>query len=66
MAIAEQYDEIARCNRCGFCQVACPVFRATGRETGVARGRIAMLRALVEKRAEWNRELEDSLFACLL
>ena len=66
MPISEHYDEIARCNRCGFCQVACPVFRATGREAGVARGRIALLRSLVEKRVEWSPALEDPLFACLL
>jgi glycolate oxidase iron-sulfur subunit len=66
MAIEEHYDEIARCNRCGFCQVACPVFRATGHEAGVARGRLALLRALIEKRIDWNHELEEPLFACLL
>jgi glycolate oxidase iron-sulfur subunit len=66
MPIREQYDEIARCNRCGFCQVACPIFRATGNEAGVARGRLAMLRALVEGRATWSKDLEDPLFACLL
>ncbi len=66
MPISEHYDEIARCNRCGFCQVACPVFRATGHEAGVARGRIALLRALIENRAEWSPALADPLFACLL
>ena len=66
MPIREQYDEIARCNRCGFCQVACPIFRSTGNEAGVARGRIAMLRALIEGRATWSKDLEEPLFACLL
>jgi len=66
MEIEKQYDQIARCNRCGFCQVACPIFRATGHETGVARGRIALLRAIVEGRLEWDRTLEEPLFACLL
>ena len=66
MHIEEHYDEIARCNRCGFCQVACPIFRASGHEAGVARGRIALLRALIEKRIPWDSELEDPLFACLL
>ena len=66
MAVEEQYDEIARCNRCGFCQVACPIFRATGHEGGVARGRIALLRAIIEGRIDWDKELEEPLFACLL
>lgn len=66
MSIEQQYDEISRCNRCGFCQVACPIFRATGHEAGVARGRVALLRALIEKRLDWNDELKEPLFNCLL
>ena len=66
MEIEKQYDKIARCNRCGFCQVACPVFRATGHEAGVARGRIALLRGLVEKRLDWDSRLQEPLFDCLL
>lgn len=66
MSIAKHYDEIAQCNRCGFCQVACPVFRSTGHESGVARGRLAVLRAIVENRLEWNGELEEPLYDCLL
>ena len=66
MGIEEHYDEIARCNRCGFCQAACPIFRASGHEGGVARGRIALLRAIIEGRIDWDKELEEPLFACLL
>jgi glycolate oxidase iron-sulfur subunit len=65
MDIAEYYDEVSQCNKCGFCQVACPIFRSTGHESGVARGRLALLRALIEGRLDWNKELEDPLFDCL-
>ena len=65
MDISEQYDAIAQCNKCGFCQVACPIFRSTGHESGVARGRLALLRALIEGRLEWNKELEEPLYDCL-
>ena len=65
MDIRELYDDIARCNRCGFCQTACPIFRATGHEAGVARGRLALLRAIIEGRVEWSEELKEPLFACL-
>jgi len=66
MTFLEYYNEIVRCNRCGFCQEACPVFRATGHEAGVARGRLALLRAIIEKRLVWSKEIEEPLFACLL
>ncbi|HID24297.1 MAG TPA: (Fe-S)-binding protein, partial [Planctomycetaceae bacterium] len=66
MGLRDHYDEIVRCNRCGFCQVACPIMRATGHEAGVARGRIALLRALIEGRLDWSEEIEEPLFTCLL
>ena len=64
--IKQHYDDIAQCNRCGFCQVACPVFRATGHESGVARGRLALLRAIIEERLDWSDDLEGPLYDCLL
>ena len=65
MTVSANYDAIAQCNKCGFCHVACPIFRATGHESGVARGRLALLRGIIEKRVEWNEEMEDPLFTCL-
>ncbi len=65
MDIKEDYDAIAQCNKCGFCQVACPVFRSTGNESGVARGRLALMRGIIEDRVEWSNELEGPLFNCL-
>ncbi len=65
MTVSAYYDDIAKCNKCGFCHVACPIFRATGHESGVARGRLALLRGIIEKRVEWDEELEDPLFTCL-
>ncbi|SHH46082.1 (Fe-S)-binding protein [Desulfofustis glycolicus] len=65
MTVSAYYDDIAKCNKCGFCHVACPIFRTTGHESGVARGRLALLRGIIEKRVEWNEELEDPLFTCL-
>ena len=66
MDIAPYYDEIAHCNKCGFCQVACPIFRVTGHESGVARGRLALLRAIIEGRLDWSENIEAPLFDCLL
>lgn len=65
MDILKEYDAISQCNKCGFCQVACPVFRSTGHESGVARGRLALMRGIIEERVQWTKELEDPLFNCL-
>ncbi|MCU0563403.1 MAG: (Fe-S)-binding protein, partial [Desulfobacterales bacterium] len=66
MNLTERYDAIAHCNHCGFCQTACPIFRSTGYEGGVARGRLALLRAVIEGRLGWSPELEEPLYSCLL
>lgn len=65
MDIHDDYDAISQCNKCGFCQVACPIFRSTGHESGVARGRLALMRGIIEDRIKWDRDLEDPLFTCL-
>jgi glycolate oxidase iron-sulfur subunit len=58
--------EIAKCNRCGFCQAACPVYRITGREAATARGHNAHLTAVVEGAIALDRDLGSPMNECLL
>ena len=60
------YDTIAQCNRCGFCQAGCPVFRVTGEEHSLARGRQAIARSLILGNLELTPEVFHSLEDCLL
>ena len=60
------YDEVARCNRCGFCQPTCPIYRVTGKEGSVARGHHAHVRSVIEGRLDFSPEMKASLFECLL
>lgn len=66
MALTEHLQQIISCNHCGFCQVACPIFRVTGREDGVARGRVALLASLMDGKLPWSAQVEEPLFNCLL
>ncbi len=69
MAIAELTplnDLIAKCNRCGFCQAGCPVFRVTGEEHSLSRGRLAIARGLMLGEIELTREVFEALEDCLL
>jgi glycolate dehydrogenase iron-sulfur subunit len=69
MAIAELTplsDEIAKCNRCGFCQAGCPVFRVTGEEHSLSRGRLAIARGLMLGELELTRDVFEALEDCLL
>ena len=69
MAIAELvplYEVIAKCNRCGFCQAGCPVFRVTGEEHSLSRGRLAVARGLMLGTLELTPEVMSALDDCLL
>lgn len=59
-------DELDKCNRCGFCQTRCPVYRITGRESSVARGHLARLRAAIQGEIPFDDDIRSSLFECLM
>jgi glycolate oxidase iron-sulfur subunit len=60
------FDTIAQCNRCGFCQAGCPVFRVTGEEHSLARGRQAIARSLILGNLDLSKEVIEALEDCLL
>ncbi len=69
MAITELLplnDLIAKCNRCGFCQAGCPVYRVTGEEHSLSRGRWAVARGLMLGELELTPEVARALEDCLL
>jgi glycolate oxidase iron-sulfur subunit len=54
-----------RCNKCGFCQAHCPIYKVTGIEWTSARGRISLIRsALLDKELD-TKELDAPLNNCL-
>ncbi len=59
------YDEVAKCNRCGFCLPSCPTYIVKGQEAYSARGRNAIVRFAIENRLELNDDTERAIFSCL-
>ncbi|MBN1322011.1 MAG: (Fe-S)-binding protein [Thermoleophilia bacterium] len=59
-------DHVMTCSKCGFCQPSCPIFRATGREAYVARGKVALYRNILEDRLEIGAAEKDAFSNCLL
>lgn len=59
------YDEVAKCNRCGFCLPSCPIYTVQKRESASPRGRNSITRAVIEQRLPWSPEIERSIFSCL-
>ncbi len=64
--LAPLQDEIAKCNRCGFCQAGCPVFRVTGEEHSLSRGRLAVARGLMLGNLDLTPDVVEALDDCLL
>ena len=58
------YDEVAKCNRCGFCLAVCPIYSVKGKESATPRGKNAILRAVIEGKISWTPEIEETLFRC--
>lgn len=60
------YDELMNCMRCGFCLPSCPTYRETGgNEAASPRGRIALMKAVVDGIMEPDEDFEKQLSLCL-
>ncbi len=65
LTISKEFKEqIQRCSRCGFCQAVCPVYGATLRPALNARGKMLLLKEVLEGRLPLDQELVESLFQC--
>jgi len=62
--LAQYREQMLRCNRCGYCQAACPVYDVLRREPMTARGRIQLLRALSEGRLPLSDMLSRLVYCC--
>lgn len=59
-------DELLNCMRCGFCLPTCPTYIESGyQETHSPRGRIALMKAVVDGLIEPDEDFEKSLNMCL-
>lgn len=62
---APPYDDVLQCMRCGFCLPTCPTYALTGRERSSPRGRVALARAVAEKKLEFTPAIKEEAFFCL-
>ena len=57
-------DQVLKCSSCGFCQAVCPLFDLTLRPALNARGKLLILREVIEGRLDLDQELVETLCQC--
>jgi Fe-S oxidoreductase len=57
-------EQILQCSRCGFCQAVCPVYGLTLRPGLNARGKMLLLKEVMDGKIDLGDELIESLFQC--
>lgn len=59
------YERFLDCVHCGLCTAACPTYLETGDENNGPRGRIYLMRSVVDGRLELTPRVEEHLDLCL-
>lgn len=58
-------DDINKCSKCGLCQSVCPVYKITGNDCAVSRGKFVMLDGVLKGDLNLNKNIEKYLDMCL-
>ncbi|HEY8910169.1 MAG TPA: (Fe-S)-binding protein [Desulfosporosinus sp.] len=58
--------EVIRCIRCGACQNVCPVFKELQAESTVARGRVKLIRGVINKDLDLTEGFINKMSLCLM
>lgn len=58
--------EVIRCIRCGACQNVCPVFKELQAESTVARGRVKLIRGVMNQDLTLTEGFMDKMSLCLM
>ncbi len=63
--ITARADELQKCVNCGLCQAVCPTYLEDGHEGKTARGKIVLLKGMLEGRIEPSASIADLADDCL-
>ena len=58
-------DIADKCRSCGSCRAACPIFDEIGREDSVARGKVALIRAVLDGDLGLTDIFDERMQLCL-
>nr|WP_319393743.1 (Fe-S)-binding protein [uncultured Desulfobacter sp.] len=65
-SLKEIENQLTDCMKCGMCQAVCPVFKQTGDEGDVARGKIFLLERLADQMLTDSKGAKARLEKCLM
>ena len=60
-----EYGDVLQCMRCGLCLPTCPTYRTDGLETQSPRGRVAMIKAVIDGDLPASKDFIDHMYHCL-
>lgn len=60
-----EYGDVLQCMRCGLCLPTCPTYRTDGVETQSPRGRVAMIKGVINGHLEASTDFVDHMYHCL-
>ncbi len=63
--LAELKENIYKCSRCGLCQSVCPIYKATGNECTLSRGKFILLNGVVQRHIPLNDDVLKYVDLCL-
>lgn len=58
-------DDVNKCSKCGLCQSVCPVYKITGNDCAVSRGKFVMLDGVLKGDLKLNKNIEKYIDLCL-
>lgn len=57
--------DLKTCSKCGLCQSVCPIYKETGIETVVSRGKFNLLLGLLKQDLKYTKKMDKMLSMCL-
>lgn len=58
-------DDINKCSKCGKCQEVCPIYKLTGNDCAVSRGKFVMLKGVLNGDLKLSKTINKYLDMCL-
>lgn len=58
-------EKLLKCTHCGFCLPTCPTYRELGLEMDSPRGRLYLIKSVLQGRSEFDEDFQTYIYRCL-